>query len=68
MIKIIIIEMWLVILKVKMTAKMKKIFVDIDKKVEAPSKTTVNARVVQAMKQLQALYKEDVNKINKQAA
>ena len=60
--------MWLVILKVKMTAKMKKIFVDIDKKVEAPSKTTVNARVVQAMKQLQALYKEDVNKINKQAA
>ena len=35
----------------------------IDDKVEATSKTTINAKVIRSMKKLQALYNDDVNKI-----
>ena len=41
--------------------------VNINKEVETRPKTIINSKVVQAMKQLQALYNDD-NKIVKQAA
>ena len=39
---------------------------DIDYQVKAAPQTTVNTKVVQAMKKLQALYNDDANKIVKQ--
>ena len=42
--------------------------VNINKEVETRPKTIINSKVVQAMKQLQALYNDDANKIVKQAA
>ena len=41
---------------------------DIDNKVEATPQTTINAKVVPAIKKLQALYNHNANKILKQAA
>ena len=40
----------------------------VNEEVEATHKTTVNAKVVQAMKKLQAPYNKDANKIIKEAA
>ena len=40
---------------------------DIDDQVKATPKTTINAKVVQPMKKLQASYNNDANKIVKQA-
>ena len=40
---------------------------DIDNKVEVTPKTTINAKVTHAMKKLQALFDNGVNKIIKQA-
>ena len=42
--------------------------VDIDDKVKATPKTTINAKVVQMIKQLQALCNNSANKIVKQEA
>ena len=42
--------------------------VDIDKNIEPTPKSTINAKVVQASKQLQVLYNDDANKIVEQAA
>ena len=42
--------------------------VDINEEVEATPKTTINAAVVQAMKQLQTSYNNDAKKIVEQAA
>ena len=55
--------------KVTMITKMKKkIFnEDINEDVEATPKTIINAKVVGAMKNLQALYNADANKTVKQA-
>ena len=40
---------------------------DINKEVKATPQTTINTKVVQAMKKLQASYNNDANKIIKQA-
>ena len=40
---------------------------DIDNEVEATPKTTINTKVVQAMKKLQALFNNSANKVIKQA-
>ena len=40
---------------------------DIDNKVEATPQTTINAKVVHAMKKLQTSYNDDANKIAKQS-
>ena len=56
------------ILKVKVTTKVKKIFSMCTSNIEATPKTTINANVVQAMKKLQASYIDDAIKIIKQAA
>ena len=40
---------------------------DIDDKVIASPKSTINAKVIQAMKKLQALYNDNANKIIKDA-
>ena len=40
----------------------------IDDKIEVTHKTTLNQKVVQALKNIQALYNEDVNKIIEQVA
>ena len=42
--------------------------VDISEEVEATPKISINAKMVQAMKKLQASYNNDANKILKQAA
>ena len=41
---------------------------EINDEFEATTKTTINAKVVQAKKKLQALYNNDANKIVKEAA
>ena len=41
---------------------------DINEEIKADLKTTINIKVVHAMKKLQALYDDDANKIVKEAA
>ena len=42
--------------------------VDIDEEVKMTTKTTIKAKVVQEIKQLQALYNNNTNKVVKQSA
>ena len=48
--------------------KPEKHYEEIDDNIEATPKTTLNQKVVYAIKNLQALYNEDANKIVKQVA